>query len=492
MAARYAGPDADEVEAQLLGRVADRGRRAVAGRRDLEEGRARLVADVDDALRRTIARDGEELEPLRRLAMRSAIVAPLRAHGASLGNVVLSTGPRRRSYEAADLGFAEAVARHLARAIDGARAGATMRELQALIDNMDDAVNVRDLDGRDRARPTRRLPRCCGLRVARRPARGRRFPRCSSASRCSTPTGARCATSTCRGSACCGARSTSDPLLMRRVIRETGEQQWLLNKATAIRDGGGRPVMVMSVTEDVTATQRAEIGRRLLLEAGRLLSRSLDGGGRRSRRSPSSSCRRSRTGAGSTCPAPAGVVEPVAVAHIDPDRVASGARAARAPPGADRRGVGPRRRAAHGRAAAGRRDHGRDAARGRRRTREQLELLRAHRPRLADRRAAAGRRRDPRRAAARRHAGRPALRRRRPGARGGARARGSARRCATRACSATATPIAHVLSAGLAPDPTPQVAGCEVAAATGRRARAWRRAATSTRWWTRPAGRDRR
>ena len=78
-------------------------------------------------------------------------------------------------------------------------------------------------------------------------------------------------------------------MLMRRVNRVTGEQQWLLTKSTVLHGGDGRPELVMNVTEDVTATTRAELGRRLLVEAGRLLSetdrlRGVAAGGRRARR----------------------------------------------------------------------------------------------------------------------------------------------------------------------------------------------------------------
>jgi serine phosphatase RsbU (regulator of sigma subunit)/anti-sigma regulatory factor (Ser/Thr protein kinase) len=112
-----------------------------------------------------------------------------------------------------------------------------------------------------------------------------------------------------------------EPMLMRRVVRATGEQQWLLNKVTAIRDGAGRAVLVMSVTEDVTATRRAEIGQRLLLDAGLALSRSLDVEGSLQEVAElvvpdlADWC-------GIDLPTPAGVIQPMAVAHVDPARAA--------------------------------------------------------------------------------------------------------------------------------------------------------------------------
>src|SRR5215216_3027583 len=66
------------------------------------------------------------------------------------------------------------------------------------------------------------------------------------------------------------------PMLVRRVDRETGEQLWLLAKMSVLHDDSGRPEMAMYVTEDVTAEKRAELGQRLLVEAGRLLGSTLD------------------------------------------------------------------------------------------------------------------------------------------------------------------------------------------------------------------------
>ena len=112
-----------------------------------------------------------------------------------------------------------------------------------------------------------------------------------------------------------------EPLLMRRVVRATGDEQWLHNKATPIRDGSGRVVLVMSVTEDVTATRRAEIGQRLLLDAGLALSRSLDAE-ESLQEVAELVVPELADWCGIDLPSPAGILEPVAVAHADPERAA--------------------------------------------------------------------------------------------------------------------------------------------------------------------------
>jgi PAS domain-containing protein len=66
------------------------------------------------------------------------------------------------------------------------------------------------------------------------------------------------------------------PLLVRNVVKATGEERWLLNKTTAIRDAAGRVTGVVNVIEDVTQAKRTELEQRLLAEASDALASSLD------------------------------------------------------------------------------------------------------------------------------------------------------------------------------------------------------------------------
>ena len=67
-----------------------------------------------------------------------------------------------------------------------------------------------------------------------------------------------------------------EPLLVRNVIRATGEERWLLHKATPVFDADGSLSLIVSVIEDLTDVKRAELAQRLLAEAGQELSSSLD------------------------------------------------------------------------------------------------------------------------------------------------------------------------------------------------------------------------
>ncbi len=68
----------------------------------------------------------------------------------------------------------------------------------------------------------------------------------------------------------------AEPLLVRNVIRATGEERWLLHKATPVYDPDGSLSLIVNVIEDFTDVKRAELAQRLLAEAGQELSSSLD------------------------------------------------------------------------------------------------------------------------------------------------------------------------------------------------------------------------
>jgi PAS domain-containing protein len=110
------------------------------------------------------------------------------------------------------------------------------------------------------------------------------------------------------------------PVLVRNVVRATGEERWLLNKATLVPGAPGGPRRVANVIEDLTAIKRAELRQRLLAEATRELAASLDYQHTLQRVAEvvvpelADWCGVSMAGR-------AGMVDTVAVAHADPDKV---------------------------------------------------------------------------------------------------------------------------------------------------------------------------
>ncbi|HWX52582.1 MAG TPA: SpoIIE family protein phosphatase, partial [Solirubrobacteraceae bacterium] len=111
-----------------------------------------------------------------------------------------------------------------------------------------------------------------------------------------------------------------EPLMMRSVHRATGEEQWVLLKATAVRDGAGEIEAAVTIIEDVTVAKRAAMRMEFLARSSQVLASSLD------------YQQTLRNVAGLAVPQIAdwcavdlfdeeGAREPVAVAHIDPGKL---------------------------------------------------------------------------------------------------------------------------------------------------------------------------
>lgn len=67
-----------------------------------------------------------------------------------------------------------------------------------------------------------------------------------------------------------------DPLVVRATNKQTGEERWRMTKSTAVRGVGGEVVLAVNVIEDITDTKRAERSQRLLADASSALASSLD------------------------------------------------------------------------------------------------------------------------------------------------------------------------------------------------------------------------
>jgi serine phosphatase RsbU (regulator of sigma subunit) len=67
-----------------------------------------------------------------------------------------------------------------------------------------------------------------------------------------------------------------EPLLMRSVNRDSGEESWVLLKATAVLDARGEIEAAVTIIEDVTASRRATMRVEFLARIGQLLASPLD------------------------------------------------------------------------------------------------------------------------------------------------------------------------------------------------------------------------
>ena len=67
-----------------------------------------------------------------------------------------------------------------------------------------------------------------------------------------------------------------EPKLVRNVVVATGEERWLLNKVSVLRDADGGVDRIVNVIEDVTEVKNAEVRQRILAEATSVLSAAPD------------------------------------------------------------------------------------------------------------------------------------------------------------------------------------------------------------------------
>jgi len=112
-----------------------------------------------------------------------------------------------------------------------------------------------------------------------------------------------------------------EPMLVRNVVKATGEERWLLNKTSAIVDEHGDVVRVVNVIEDVTEAKRAELGQRLLAAASEALAASFDYEATL-QRIAEIAVPMFADWCGVDIPGAGGYAQLVAIAHRDPDKVA--------------------------------------------------------------------------------------------------------------------------------------------------------------------------
>ncbi len=238
---------------------------------------SQLVTPVTDDQLRQIAADEADFELLRALNLRDVLVVPLRTRGRTVGALACGMTTSDRRLTAEDLRFAEVLAGRIALALDNAglaeSVGELERRLEATLANLAEAVIVRDLEGRmlfaNQAAVD--LLGAASLDDLLAATSDELMAPWEIADQDGGPLRLDQLPST---RALQGERP--EPMLVRNVSRATGGVRWLVHKATPVFDPAGDLSMVVNVVDDVTDAKRAELAQRLLAEAGKELSSSLD------------------------------------------------------------------------------------------------------------------------------------------------------------------------------------------------------------------------
>jgi PAS domain S-box-containing protein len=98
----------------------------------LRTGRPELYPEASEELLAAIARDADQIEVVRSLGVRSAMIVPLVTRGHTLGTITLVVSAESgRQYTEVDLALAEELARRAALAVDNARLYAEAQQLNA-------------------------------------------------------------------------------------------------------------------------------------------------------------------------------------------------------------------------------------------------------------------------------------------------------------------------------------------------------------------------
>lgn len=248
--------------------------------RVLRSGSAELLPEMTEMLLRSFAQGSEHAQFMVRHGYRSAVVAPLLARDRTLGTLstIRLAGDDGALYDEDDCELVCELARRAALAIDNARLFSELRRverrLEAILVNLAEAVTVLDERGR--------------MIFANQAA--------ADLLRVDSPaelTGATPGTIMSRflvfdeeGRELCleqmpGRRlfhgERPDPLLVRNIVRATGEERWLIVRSSPVSDAeSDRVDYAVNVFEDITEVKRAQLAESFMAEASRVLASSMD------------------------------------------------------------------------------------------------------------------------------------------------------------------------------------------------------------------------
>ena len=250
----------------------------------IRSGRPDLQPVVRDDLLRAIAYDDQNLEMLRALKLRSAMITPLIARGRILGAIAFASAESGRIFTRDDLAFAEELTARAAISLDNARLYARLSEaekdlrashdqLQAILGGVADAVTAQDASGR-LVYANDAAARQLGLGSAGE-LLGADAARIAAAYELLDEDGAPFPVDDLPGRRALRGEDPAPALVCYRE-RATGDERWLQIKATAIRDEQGEPVLAINVIEDVTEQRERELAQRFLADTAGALAGSLD------------------------------------------------------------------------------------------------------------------------------------------------------------------------------------------------------------------------
>jgi PAS domain S-box-containing protein len=248
--------------------------------RVIRSGEPELQAHMSDAQMRSFAQGSEHARFMIANRYHSAAVAPLRARGRTLGALSLLRLGDSPPYGDAELALACELAGRAAMAIDNARLFSEVRRveqrLEAVLVNLAEAITITDEHGHmvfanqaaaellgagtpaelTNAEPGTIMPQFLvldehGRELDLESMPGRRLL----------------------------AGEEPEPLLVRNIVRASGEERWLIVRSSPVIDpDSGRVQYAVNVFENITEVKRVQLAESFMAEASRVLASSMDYG----------------------------------------------------------------------------------------------------------------------------------------------------------------------------------------------------------------------
>ena len=246
--------------------------------RVMRSGEPELLAQMSSSLMRAFAQGSEHARFMIEHRYHSAVVAPLLARGRTLGALSVLRLGDSDPYELGDLELSCELARRAALAIDNARLFSQLRRveqrLEAVLTNVAEAITLTD----DRGHMVFANQAAAELLGASTPAElmsaspGTIMPRFLVLDEhgreldLESMPGRRLFT---------GERV--EPLLVRNIVRATGEERWLIVRSSPVVDPeSGRILYAVNVFENITEVKRVQLAESFMAEASRVLASSMD------------------------------------------------------------------------------------------------------------------------------------------------------------------------------------------------------------------------
>ena len=321
VAVRINSADAARQEAFLRGRRLPTPELGRGSRLAVASKQPQIFA-IDDALLVHASDSDEDLAGLRALDLLSTSVVPLNARRGVVGALTLSTSRASgRRFTQDDAAFHVVLAGRAALALDNAgldsELQAAERQLGAALGHLDEAIAITDTDG-SVVYVNRAALDLLGISDADDLYDGRALQsvaRFNVFDEHGAPVGA----DDFPWRVLALGNDSAEPLLVRAVDRTTGNERWLVLKASPIRADAGELTRIVTVAEDVTAVKARELRARLLADATAVLTSSMNYE-RTLQRVAEMAVPDLADWCGVALPDERGYVRTVAVAHSDPEK----------------------------------------------------------------------------------------------------------------------------------------------------------------------------